>query len=86
MKFRNNPASIRGSIAPLMTPFTSDGAVDHVGLANLVNWQLSSGSHGISIGGSTGEPSAQTIAERADAIRTVAETVGDRVPFMPGID
>jgi len=84
MKFRSNPASIRGSIAPLMMPFTSDGAPDHASLTNLVNWQLASGSHGISIGGSTGEPSSQTIAERAEAIRTVAAAVNDRVPFMPG--
>jgi 4-hydroxy-tetrahydrodipicolinate synthase len=84
VKFRSNPAEIRGSIAPLMTPFTASGAVDHAGLANLVNWQLASGSHGISVGGSTGEPSSQSIAERADAIRTVAAAVGDRVPFMPG--
>ncbi|MEP6745889.1 MAG: 4-hydroxy-tetrahydrodipicolinate synthase [Gemmatimonadota bacterium] len=84
MKFRSNPAQIKGSIAPLMSPFTADGAVDHAGLANLVNWQLASGTHGISIGGSTGEPSSQTIDERADAIRTVAATIDDRVPFMPG--
>ncbi|MET0843626.1 MAG: 4-hydroxy-tetrahydrodipicolinate synthase [Mycetocola sp.] len=82
MTFR--PQDIRGSIAALMTPFTADGAVDHDGLANLVAWQLASGSHGISIGGSTGEPSAQSITERAEAIRTVAEAVGGRVPFLPG--
>jgi 4-hydroxy-tetrahydrodipicolinate synthase len=84
VKFRNNPAAIRGSIAPLMTPFTADGALDHAGLANLVNWQLANGTHGISIGGSTGEPSSQTIDERIAAIRTVAGAIGDRVPFMPG--
>lgn len=84
MKFRSDPAQIRGSIAALMTPFTADGAVDHVGLTNLVNWQLASGSHGVSLGGSTGEPSSQTIAERAEAIRTVAAAIDDRVPFMPG--
>ena len=67
-----------------MTPFAADGSVDHDSLTNLVNWQLASGSHGISIGGSTGEPSSQSIAERADAIRTVAAAVGDRVPFLPG--
>src|SRR5690606_15972889 len=61
-----------------------EGSVDHASLTNLVNWQLASGSHGISIGGSTGEPSAQTVAERIDAIRTVAEAIGDRVPFLPG--
>ncbi len=84
MKFRSNPSSIRGSIAPLMTPFTADGELDKESLRNLVEWQLASGSHGISIGGSTGEPSAQRISERAEAIRLVAETVNDRVPFMPG--
>ncbi|HEY4268106.1 MAG TPA: 4-hydroxy-tetrahydrodipicolinate synthase [Galbitalea sp.] len=84
MKFRNDPASIVGSIAPLMTPFTADGAVDHASLANLVNWQIANGSHGISIGGSTGEPSSQTIAERLAAIATVVHAVGDRVPVMPG--
>ena len=84
MRFRSDPQAIRGSIAPLMTPFTADGALDHDGLANLVRWQLSAGSHGISIGGSTGEPGAQTVAERAAAIRTVIDAVADRVPVVPG--
>jgi 4-hydroxy-tetrahydrodipicolinate synthase len=84
MKFRSDPSRIRGSIAPLMTPFTADGAVDSGSLANLVAWQLASGTHGISLGGSTGEPSSQTIDERAAGIRTVAEAIDDRVPFMPG--
>ncbi|MBX3104493.1 MAG: 4-hydroxy-tetrahydrodipicolinate synthase [Cryobacterium sp.] len=84
MKFRSNPKSIKGSIAPLMTPFTSDGALDTESLKNLVEWQLASGSHGISIGGSTGEPSSQKISERAEAIKIVADVIADRVPFMPG--
>jgi 4-hydroxy-tetrahydrodipicolinate synthase len=84
MKYRADPASIRGSIAPVVTPFTAEGEVDHVSLRKLVRWQLASGSHGISIGGSTGEPSAQTVAERIAAMKVVAEEVGDRVPFLPG--
>ncbi|MCU1412996.1 MAG: 4-hydroxy-tetrahydrodipicolinate synthase [Microbacteriaceae bacterium] len=84
MKYRSDPAQIRGSIVPLMTPFTADGVVDHAGLTNLVEWQLSQGTHGVSIGGSTGEPSAQTIPERIAAIQTVAKAIDDRVPFMPG--
>ncbi len=84
MKFRSNPSSIRGSIAPVVTPFTDDGEVDHASLRALVRWQLASGSHGISLGGSTGEPSAQTVAERIAAMRVVAEEVADRVPFLPG--
>ncbi|WP_018681472.1 4-hydroxy-tetrahydrodipicolinate synthase [Actinokineospora enzanensis] len=84
MKFRSTPAAVKGSIAPVVTPFTADGAVDLDGLRNLVRWQLDSGSHGISIGGSTGEPSAQTIAERIAAMKAVAEVIDDRVPFLPG--
>lgn len=84
MRFRSDPRAITGSIAPLMTPFTADGAVDHVSLANLVRWQLANGTSGISIGGSTGEPGSQSVAERAEAIRTCAREVDDRVPFVPG--
>jgi len=84
VKFRSDPSQIKGSIAPLMTPFLATGEVDHDSLANLVNWQLANGTHGISLGGSTGEPSSQSVQERADAIRTVAKTIDDRVPFMPG--
>jgi 4-hydroxy-tetrahydrodipicolinate synthase len=82
--FRTNPQSIRGSIAPLMTPFTADGAVDHESLANLVNWQLANGTHGLSIGGSTGEPAAQSNAERLAAIETVIAAGAGRVPVVAG--
>jgi len=84
MRFRSDPSQIRGSIAPIVTPFTADGELDLDGLQNLVRWQLASGSHGISLGGSTGEPSAQTVEERIAAMRSVAEVVDDRVPFVPG--
>ena len=84
MRFRADPATIRGSIAPVVSPYTADGATDTDGLRALIRWQLASGSHGISLGGSTGEPSAQTTKERAAAIRAAAAEIGDRVPFVPG--
>ena len=84
MKFRSDPSQIRGALAPVFTPFTAGGEVDHDTLRRMVRWQLANGSKGVSIGGSTGEPSAQSIAERAEAIRTVAQEVGDSVPFLPG--
>lgn len=84
MRFRTNPHDIRGSIVPLMTPFTADGAVDHESLENLVEWQLANGTHGISIGGSTGEPGAQSLDERIAAIATVTSAVADRVPVVVG--
>src|SRR5215469_13673571 len=84
MRFRSHPAAIRGSIAPVVSPFTPDGQPDLDGLRALIRWQLGSGSHGISLGGSTGEPSAQTTAERATAIRAAASEINDQVPFLPG--
>jgi 4-hydroxy-tetrahydrodipicolinate synthase len=84
VRFRSDPSQIRGSIAPVVSPFTADGAPDLDGLRELIRWQLKSGSHGISLGGSTGEPSAQTTQERAAAIGVAADEIGDRVPFVPG--
>jgi 4-hydroxy-tetrahydrodipicolinate synthase len=84
MRFRSDPARIRGSIAPVVSPFTAEGAPDLDGLRTLIGWQIESGSHGISLGGSTGEPSAQTNAERAAAIEAAAAEIADRVPFVPG--
>jgi 4-hydroxy-tetrahydrodipicolinate synthase len=84
MRFRNDPSSLRGSIAPVVTPFTDAGELDLDGLRRLIGWQLDSGSHGISLGGSTGEPSAQTEQERITAMTEAAAVIADRVPFLPG--
>jgi 4-hydroxy-tetrahydrodipicolinate synthase len=73
----------RGSIVPVVTPF-KDGKVDLDGLANLIEWQIASGSHGISVTGTTGEPTSLTQAEREAVIKTAAEVVNKRVPFVPG--
>ena len=62
----------RGSIVPVVTPF-KNGAVDYDTLVSLINWQIESGSHGISVTGTTGEPSSLTIAERKQVIKTAKE-------------
>ena len=74
---------IKGSIVPVVTPF-KNGALDLDGLARLIEWQIASGSHGISVTGTTGEPTSLSIEERKRVIRTAAEVVGGRVPFVPG--
>ncbi|MDQ1657061.1 MAG: 4-hydroxy-tetrahydrodipicolinate synthase [Cryptosporangiaceae bacterium] len=84
MRYRSDPAQIRGSITATLTPFAADGSVDHDSLRALVRWQLDQGSHGISIGGSTGEPTSQSIAERIAAMATVASEVAGTVPFLAG--
>ncbi len=75
--------SFRGSIVPLVTPFRN-GALDEKALGSLVDWQIAEGSHGISVTGTTGEPTALTREERERVIRAAAEMVHRRVPFVPG--
>lgn len=82
--FASDPSAVRGAITPLVTPFDEDGALDTASIASLVDWQLARGTHGISVGGSTGEPTSQTVAERIEVMRAAAAAIGDRVPFLPG--
>jgi 4-hydroxy-tetrahydrodipicolinate synthase len=82
--FAADPASIRGAITPLVTPFHPDGELDLESVGRLIDWQLENGSHGISVGGSTGEPTSLTVAERITVMRAAAEAIDDRVPFLPG--
>jgi 4-hydroxy-tetrahydrodipicolinate synthase len=82
--FAADPSAIRGAITPLVTPFHPDGALDLETVAQLVDWQIENGSHGISVGGSTGEPTSQTVAERIAVMRAAAEAIDGRVPFLPG--
>jgi 4-hydroxy-tetrahydrodipicolinate synthase len=84
MRFRSDPASIRGALGAVLTPFTADGTLDEESLARLVRWQLANGVHGVSIGGSTGEPSSQSVPERIAAMRVVAGENRDEVPVVPG--
>ena len=74
---------MRGSIVPVVTPF-KNGALDLDGLARLIEWQIESGSHGVSVQGTTGEPSSLTLDERKLVIKTAAEVVNKRVPFVAG--
>jgi 4-hydroxy-tetrahydrodipicolinate synthase len=77
-------ADVRGSIAPVITPFDDSGRVAYDVLSSLIERQISSGSHGISVTGTTGEPASLTISERKDIIREAHSATGGRVPFVPG--
>lgn len=73
----------RGSIVPIITPF-KNGAVDYDSLTQLINWQIENGSHGISVTGTTGEPTSLTFDERKQVIQVAKDAVNKRVPFVPG--
>jgi 4-hydroxy-tetrahydrodipicolinate synthase len=74
-------AALRGSIPPLITPFTR-GAVDYARYAKLVEYQIAEGSHGILVNGTTAEPSSLTTDERNRLVTLAVETAGGRVPVV----
>jgi 4-hydroxy-tetrahydrodipicolinate synthase len=82
--FAGDPNAVRGAITPLITPFHDDGSLDLEAIPRLIDWQLEHGSHGISVGGSTGEPTSQTVAERIEVMRAAAAALDGRAPFLPG--
>jgi len=83
-RFAGDPSAVRGAITPLVTPFAADGSLDLGAIKPLVDWQLEQGTHGISVGGSTGEPTSQTVSERVAVMRAAAAAIDGRVPFLPG--
>lgn len=75
---------LRGSMAPIITPFHENGSIDYKTLANLIHWHIKSGTHAISVTGTTGEPSSLTTEERVQVMETAKKVVNGRVPFVPG--
>ncbi len=83
MATRRDPSTLRGSIVPLVTPFTEDGTFDEPTFTRLIEWQIEHGSHGISVTGTTGEPSSLSLSEREQVMEVAMRTIGGRLPFVP---
>ena len=78
---RTNGASrpaIRGALTALVTPFTSDGAVDEAAFRQLVRWQVLAGIDGLVPVGTTGEAPTLSELERDRLIAITVETVAER--------
>lgn len=74
---------MRGSLVPIVTPFHR-GQIDEPRFLQLIEWQIESGSHGLVIAGTTGEPSALSLEEREHLIETAVKAVRRRVPVIAG--
>lgn len=74
---------LEGSIVPLVTPF-KNGQIDDAALNRLIERQIAAGSHGISVGGTTGEPAALTMDEREYLIARALSAARGRVPLLAG--
>jgi 4-hydroxy-tetrahydrodipicolinate synthase len=73
----------RGSNTALLTPFKS-GAVDERAFANLVDWQIKEGTHGLVPVGTTGESPTLTPDEHRRVVELCVEVSAGRVPVIAG--
>ena len=73
-------------LTAMVTPMTSDGAVDYAGAARLAEYLVTDmRNDGLVISGTTGESPTTTDAEKDRLLRTVIEAVGDRAAVVAGV-
>ena len=72
-----------GSFVAQVTPF-KNGTVDEQRLADLIEWQISSGTHGIVPCGTTGESATLSHEEHTQVVKLTVDVVKKRVPVIAG--
>ena|SRR6476469_1526570 len=76
---------LRGTGVALVTPFTSDFAVDYDGWRRLLDFTIDGGVDYLVVNGTTGESPTVTAEEKAELLRVAKEQVAGRVPLVYGI-
>lgn len=71
-------------LTAMATPFDEDGAVDHAAALNLAAHLLEHGSHGLVVGGTTGECPTLTDGETVDLLRAVRAELGEETLLVCG--
>lgn len=77
-------AKLKGSITALITPMTTDGAVDYPRLGELIDWQIEQGTDALVAVGTTGESATLSMSEHCAVIEFFVKYVGGRVPVIAG--
>ena len=77
---------VRGCGTALVTPFTSDGALDEDAFRALVEWQIEEGIHFLVPCGSTGEAATLTREEHLRVVRLAVEQNAGRVAVLGGVN
>lgn len=73
-----------GIYTPAITPHADDGSIDRAAFADVLEWLIAAGVHGIIIGGSTGEYYAHSMEERIDSFTFARQVIGSRLPLIVG--
>ncbi|AQA14384.1 MULTISPECIES: 4-hydroxy-tetrahydrodipicolinate synthase [Streptomyces] len=71
-------------LTAMVTPFTTDGALDVDGAQRLAAHLVDAGNDGLIVNGTTGESPTTSDAEKAQLVRAVVEAVGDRAHVVAG--
>ena len=74
-----------GIYTPIITPFHDDGSINEEGFAQVIEFLIDSGSHGIVVGGTTGEYYAQTLEERVHLLQIAHQVINGRATLMAGV-
>jgi 4-hydroxy-tetrahydrodipicolinate synthase len=78
-------SSLHGVLVALITPFTDDKtAIDETRLESHINRLISAGIHGLVPGGSTGEFTTMTLAERKQLTELCVKYAAGRIPVVAG--
>jgi 4-hydroxy-tetrahydrodipicolinate synthase len=75
----------KGVFPAITTKFTADDQIDLDLYAKNVQLQLQSGIHGIILGGTLGEASVLTLAEKEKLVKFTVELVEDKIPVVLNI-
>ena len=76
-------AKFHGSMTALVTPF-KDGKIDEAAYRALIDWQITSGSHGLVPVGTTGESPTLTHEEHRRAVDICIDEARGRIPVIAG--
>nr|WP_170541812.1 dihydrodipicolinate synthase family protein [Ruegeria arenilitoris] len=74
----------QGIYTPVVTPYADDFSVDWDALAEVIEYLVENGVHGLISGGSTGENYAQTVDERLELARFTHQRLKGRLPLVVG--
>ncbi|WP_329174073.1 4-hydroxy-tetrahydrodipicolinate synthase [Streptomyces sp. NBC_01477] len=72
-------------LTAMVTPFTTDGALDLAGAQQLAAHLVDEGNDGLVVNGTTGESPTTSDTEKDQLVRAVVEAVGDRAFVIAGV-
>ncbi len=80
----SNLKDLKGALVAIVTPFNEDGSIDYDSFANLLQWQVESGTDGIIVCGTTGEAQGLTDEEYSELVKFTTTKIAGRIPVIAG--